>query len=97
VDSRDLLPALREAFGGTDAQRRVVARQARDLADSGQLAADRGVEPTVDSVIDDMADAPDDCDLVERWNWWIGSLETAYGGYERFSVRAVDDEHDLNV
>jgi len=23
----------------------------------------------------------------ERWNWWIGSLEVAYGGYGRFGIQ----------
>ena len=96
VDATDIRPAL-ERFEGTDAQRRVVARQARDLADSGRLAADRGADPTVEAIVDDLADAPDDSDVVERWNWWIGSLETAYGGYERFGVQTVGDEHDVNA
>ena len=63
MDATDIRPAL-ERFEGTDAQRRVVARQARDLADSGRLAADRGADPTVEAVVDDLADAPDDSDVV---------------------------------
>jgi hypothetical protein len=96
VDTRDLLAAL-ETFDGTDAERRVVARQATDLADSGKLASDRGESPTAEDVIADLEDAPDDHDLIERWNWWLGSLETAYGGYERFTVRIVGDERDLDA
>ncbi len=96
MDTRDLLAAL-ETFDGTDAERRVVARQATDLADSGKLASDRGESPTVEDVIADLEDAPDDHDLIERWNWWLGSLETAYGGYERFTVRIVGDERDLDA
>ncbi|MFB6176179.1 MAG: hypothetical protein ABEI99_03355 [Halobaculum sp.] len=96
VDTRDLLAAL-ETFDGTEAERRVVARQARDLADSGRLAADRDEELTVEGVVADLSDAPDDHDLIDRWNWWIGSLETAYGGYERFSVRIVGDERDVDA
>ena len=96
VDTDELLGALVDAFDGTEAERRVVARQARDLADSGQLSEDRGSEPTVESVVDDLSDAPDDRDLVGRWNWWIASLETAYGGYERFGVRVVGDERDAD-
>lgn len=96
MDTRDLLAAL-ETFDGTDAERRVVARQATDLADSGKLADDRGESPTVEDVIADLEDAPDDNDLIERWNWWLGSLETAYGGYERFTVRIVGDERDLDA
>jgi hypothetical protein len=97
VDSRELTAALKRELGGTKAARRTVARQARDLADSGVIEADRGHELTVEDVIENMADAPDDHDLVERWNWWLGSLETAYGGYERFTVRFVDDGPDVNA
>ena len=96
MDATEIRPALQQ-FEGTDEQRRVVARQARDLADAGRLADDRGAELTVDGVVSDLADAPDGSDVVERWNWWIGSLETAYGGYEQFGVRTVGDERDLNV
>ncbi|MXR40164.1 hypothetical protein GRX01_02160 [Halobaculum sp. WSA2] len=97
MDSRELTAALEREFGGTEATRRTVARQARDLADSGAIEADRGHELTVEDVIENMVDAPDDHDLVERWNWWLGSLETAYGGYERFTVRFVDDGPDVNA
>ena len=91
------MAALEREFGGEAAQRRVVSRQARDLADSGTLEADRGEPLTVEDVVRNMADAPDDNDLVERWNWWLGSLETAYGGYDRFTVRFVDDGPDVNA
>ena len=91
MDATEIRPAL-EQFEGTDEQRRVVARQARDLADAGRLADDRGAELTVESVVSDLADAPDGSDVVERWNWWIGSLETAYGGYEPFQGRRIPRE-----
>ncbi|MFC6786640.1 hypothetical protein ACFQFH_12325 [Halobaculum halobium] len=97
MDSRELTAALEREFEGTEAARRTVARQARDLADAGVIETDRGHELTVEDVIGNMADAPDDHDLVERWNWWLGSLETAYGGYERFTVRFVDDGPDVNA
>ncbi|QLG60787.1 hypothetical protein HUG12_03110 [Halorarum salinum] len=97
MDSRELMTALEREFGGEEPQRKVVARQARDLADSGKVEADRGDELTVETVVGNMADAPEDSDLVERWNWWLGSLETAYGGYERFTVRFVDDGPDVNA
>lgn len=83
---------LEREFGGTDAHRRVVARQARDLLESGRLAADRGHDLTGDELVDHLHDAPAGSDLIERWNWWIGALEIAYGGYERFSVHTVDDQ-----
>lgn len=24
-----------------------------------------------------------------RWNWWLGALEAAYGGYREFQVRRI--------
>lgn len=97
MDSRELTAALEREFGGTQTARRTVARQARDLADSGKIDADRGHELAVEDVVENLADAPEGHDLVERWNWWLGSLETAYGGYERFTVRFVDDGPDVNA
>jgi hypothetical protein len=87
----EALAAELERFGGTDAERRVVARQARDLADSGQLAADRGTPLTVATVVEELADAPRG-GPADRWNWWLGALTLAYGGYEQFGVRRVPDE-----
>ncbi|MHB9287217.1 hypothetical protein ACKVMT_09270 [Halobacteriales archaeon Cl-PHB] len=78
---------LAERFGGEETARRVVSRQARDLADSGQLAADLSHSLTPGVVVSNLADAPEDHSLVERWNWWIGSLELSHGGYQRFQVR----------
>jgi hypothetical protein len=81
------------AFGGTERARQVVARQARDLADAGYIADDLGFELTVADVIEHMGDAPDDHTMIERWNWWLSSLELSHGGYTRFRVRpdAVDE------
>ena len=74
----------------TDAVRTVV-RAAGDLADSGQLAADAGYDLTADLVVDHLQDAPAGFTLVERWNWWVGSLELAYGhDYHQFRVRTVE-------
>lgn len=92
VDPTELADALEREFGGTEAERRVVARQARDLADSGKPERDRGAPLTVESVVANMADAPADASLPERWNWWLGALEVAYGGYQPFQVRAVERE-----
>ena len=75
-----------ETFGGTDAERRAVTRHARDLADSGQYVDDAGVELTAEHVVVQLADAPDGTP-VSRWNWWLGSLEAAYGGYAEFQIR----------
>ena len=87
--------ALRE-FDPTDAELRVVVRQAVDLADAEQFQEDAGYLLTPDVVVRNLRDAPDDT-LAERWNWWLGSLEAAYGGYRRFQVRYVErdpEEHE---
>ncbi|ERG96011.1 MAG: hypothetical protein J07HQW2_02477 [Haloquadratum walsbyi J07HQW2] len=83
--------ALRSAFDGSPSERRVVARQARDLADAGIIETDRGETLTVATVIDNLSDAPDDLSIAERWNWWLGALETAYGGYHEFQVTTTPD------
>jgi len=42
-------------------------------------------------VIDHLGDAPDGSSLVERWNWWLGALDAAYGDYyDYFTVRFVE-------
>lgn len=78
---------LERELGGTEAERRVVLRQAIDLHDSGRWAADHDEELTVEDIVSNLSEAPDD-GLVDRWNWWIGALEIAHGGYEEFSVQA---------
>jgi hypothetical protein len=87
-----LQAALDDAFGGTPAELRVVARQATDLAASGKPETDRGGRLTVGAVVTHLRDAPDGSSLAERWNWWMGALEMAYGGYRQFQVRVVDDD-----
>lgn len=83
---------LRQAHAdSTVDERRVVARAAGDLADSGRFDDDRGVALTPQTVVEELADAPDELELVERWNWWVGALELAGGGYERFQVRQFED------
>ena len=77
---------LDEAFEGNGGTRRVVARQARDLADSGQFETDMDRELTAAVVVENLRDAPEDLVLPEKWNWWMGALELAYGGYDRFRV-----------
>ncbi|WP_222916799.1 hypothetical protein [Natrinema sp. SYSU A 869] len=86
IDPERLEDRLREEFGGTTGQSRVVVRQAVDLADSGRYEEDAGVTLTNDLVIAELSDAPDGAP-PERWNWWIGSLEIAYGGYGRFGIQ----------
>lgn len=85
---RKLATALQEHFDGDARSCRVVARQAGDLSDAGTYREDAGEALTPELVIEQLGDAPDDGDVVERWNWWIGALELAYGGYERYVVRA---------
>lgn len=97
MDTTRLKHTLKREFGGSEAELRVVTRQAQDLVDSGLAVSDRGHELTVDEVLSHLEDAPDDSDLIERWNWWMGALDVAYGGYERFSVRFVRDESGVNT
>ena len=78
---------LTREFESDAGARRVVARQARDLDDSGQYEADMGTELTAEVVVSNLRDAPDDLSLPEKWNWWLGALELAYGGYDRFRIR----------
>jgi len=85
--NREQLERELERFEGDADARRVVARQARDLSDADFLADDLGLELDVDTVVDNLGDAPADHSLVERWNWWMGSLELSHGGYEQFEVR----------
>ncbi|SIR65089.1 hypothetical protein [Natronorubrum thiooxidans] len=90
IDPERLEARLRDEFDGTVGQARVVVRQAVDLADAGQYQADVGATLTTDVVIEELSDAPDGTP-PERWNWWIGSLELAYGGYSQFGIRRYRD------
>jgi hypothetical protein len=85
MDETRLAAELDRRFDADEAERRAVVRAARDLSDAGRLAADRGVPLTADAVVSDLADAPGGS-LAERWNWWLGSLDLAYGGYGEFRV-----------
>ena len=82
---------LRREFGGTTGESRVVVRQAVDLHDSEQYEADLDAVLTNDAVIEELADAPDGTP-ADRWNWWMGSLEVAFGNYQRFTVRRFRPE-----
>ncbi|MFC6823881.1 hypothetical protein [Halopelagius fulvigenes] len=86
LDPEELATELERAFGGSERERSVVARQARDLAESGKPEADRGEPLTVAEVVRQMGDAPEGSGVADRWNWWLGSLEIAYGGYREFQV-----------
>jgi hypothetical protein len=87
VDREHLIERLKTEFCGNEDGRRAVSRQARDLADSGRIEAELGYELTAETVVSNLADAPAEYGLVERWNWWIGSLELSHGNYQRFRVR----------
>lgn len=96
MDYERLEERLEAEFDADQAAVRVVTRQARDLVDSGQAAGDRGTELTVDELVEHLGDAPRGSTLPERWNWWMGALDVAYGGYEQFTVRFLDDETGIN-
>jgi len=92
MDPQRLDHALERAFDGSEGERRAVVRCAVDLADSGHLAADRGAELTVETVVAELADAPEGSSLSDRWNWWVGSLAVAYGDeYAQFGVRQYEE------
>ncbi len=75
--------------GGEPGERRVVVRQALDLADAGRWAETHdGERLTVDRVVGELEQAPSGEGLADRWNWWIGALELAHGGFEPFAVRS---------
>jgi hypothetical protein len=86
VNRARLEASLRETFDPTPGALRVVVRQAMDLGESGQYHEDTGSALVVAELVEHLADAPDE-GLVERWNWWVGSLELAYGGYAEFEIR----------
>jgi hypothetical protein len=85
MDHERLAATLEKRFGHQGLQ--TVVRQAGDLADSGRYADDIGADLSVDVIVSNLQDAPDGYSLVERWNWWVGSLDLSYGGYQRFHVR----------
>lgn len=92
MDRHELEGVLRETFEDAGAAP-VVARQAGDMADGGQFDADFDVQLTVDTVVENLRDAPAEYSLTERWNWWLGALDLSHGGYTRFRVRLdVDTE-----
>ncbi len=78
-------------FGGSAGERQAVARHARDLADDGRFERDDGNRLTAERIVAELADAPEG-GPADRWNWWLGSLELAYGGYAEFQVRRWDSE-----
>lgn len=86
VNRARLEASLRETFDPKPGALRVVVRQAMDLAESGRYREDSDTDLSAPELVEHLADAPDE-GLVERWNWWVGSLELAYGGYAEFEIR----------
>lgn len=97
MDATCLNDTLEATFDSSAADRRVVVRQASDLAAIGKAEADRGVALAVDDIVTHLQDAPADADLVDRWNWWLGALDLAYGGYQQFTVQARADDPALDT
>jgi len=89
MDREAFEDALAEGFDATPTELRVVSRHARDLSDSERYAEDAGHALTPDAVVANLTDAPEE-PLPARWNWWMGSLELAYGGYAEFQIRGVE-------
>lgn len=92
MDRATLERSLEEAFDGAPEARRVVVRQAGDLADSGRYAATHGEALTTEIVVRNLADAPTEMGLIERWNWWVGALDLAHEDYDRFRIRRFATE-----
>ena len=86
MDREALAARLGERFDATPAQCRVVVRQAGDLDDDGRYEATHGGPLTAEDVVANLAEAPADLDLVERWNWWVGAMHLAHDGFARFTV-----------
>lgn len=93
MDLEELERVLAERFPAGEGERRAVVRQAGDLADAGNYERDVAAPLTADAIVRNLADAPDRA-LAARWNWWIGALEVAYGGYAEFQVRRFRPEDD---
>ena len=87
MDRQELTQVLCETFDADADFASVVARQAGDMADAGQFTEDFDAELTVDTIVENLSDAPAEYTLAERWNWWLGALDLSHGGYTRFSVR----------
>lgn len=77
---------LWHVFDGDPAEFRAVVRMAGDLSDSGRYATHTGHALSPEHVVDHLQDAPPGS-VSARWNWWMGALEFAFGGYAEFQVR----------
>lgn len=84
-DELEFIAAL-EQFGGSRQERLAVARQARDLYDSGKVNESIDGTMTTTFLISELSDAPSGTP-ADRWNWWIGAMNLAYGNFSQFQVR----------
>lgn len=87
MDRQELTQTLCESFDADADFASVVARQAGDMSDGDRFADDFDAELTVETIVENLRDAPAEYTLAERWNWWLGALDLSHGGYARFSVR----------
>lgn len=81
---------LRQAFDGDEGEFRAVVRMAGDLGDAGQYRDHTGHALSPTTVVEHLRDAPPGS-VAHKWNWWMGALEFAYGGYADFQVWAWAD------
>lgn len=85
MNEAQLRDRLARTFAGSRDECHIVTRQIIDLQHAGRYRESHSRELTVDHIIDELQEAPDGS-LVERWNWWIGALELAHGGFRQFRV-----------
>lgn len=100
MDVDELDRVLADAFDAEAGERRAVARMASDLAATGHYGAATGQDLTPELVVANLEDAPD-AELASKWNWWLGSLEIAFGrseglehGFAEFQVRRYEADGD---
>lgn len=98
VDVDELDRELADAFEAPAGERRAVARMASDLAAAGHYGEATGHDLTPGLVVTNLEDAPDE-ELASKWNWWLGSLEIAFGrsedlehGFAEFQVRQYEGD-----
>ncbi|WP_254832459.1 hypothetical protein [Haloglomus salinum] len=98
MDIDELDRVLADAFDAAAGERRAVARMASDLAAAGHYGDVAGHDLTPELVVANLEDAPDE-ELASKWNWWLGSLEIAFGrsedlehGFAEFQVRQYEGD-----
>jgi hypothetical protein len=83
VDEQELRERLNNEFGDDPHIDRVV-RHVMGLESAGKFRDDWGEEASVDGVIEQLK-SPDG-GLKRSWNWWMGMLDSFYGGYARYQL-----------